>query len=139
MPDGPGSLPSRSRFFSSPLRLDRLWGPPSLRSSMYRSRFPRGYSSRGMKLTTHLYLVPRSRMVEPYLHFPVGLYGIFFQWLFELIQGSGLLISDDRTPWTSDQPVERPVSKHRTTQTAKTLPVRIFRHFVEVCMISMTT
>jgi hypothetical protein len=37
----------RWEFFSSPPRPDQLWGPPS---------------GRGMKLTTHLLLVPRSRM-----------------------------------------------------------------------------
>jgi hypothetical protein len=46
-----------------------------------------------------------------------------FQWLFQPIQGPGLLFSsviiftDRRTPWTSDQPVARPLPKHRTTQT----------------------
>jgi hypothetical protein len=47
----------------------------------------------------------------------------FFQWLFQPIQGPGLLFSsviiftDSTTPWTSDQPVAMPLSKHRTTQT----------------------
>jgi hypothetical protein len=30
----------------------------------------------GMKLTTHLHLVPRSRMVELYLHSPICLHGV---------------------------------------------------------------
>jgi hypothetical protein len=49
---------------------------------------------------------------------------IFFQWLFQPIQGPGLLFSsviffftDSRTPWTSDQLVARPLPKHRTTRT----------------------
>jgi hypothetical protein len=48
---------------------------------------------------------------------------IFLQWLFQPIQGPGLLFSSmiiftgGRTPCTSDQPVTRPLPKHRTTQT----------------------
>jgi hypothetical protein len=48
---------------------------------------------------------------------------IFFQWLFQPIQGPGLLFSsvilftDGRTPWASDQLVARPLPKHGTTQT----------------------
>jgi hypothetical protein len=47
---------------------------------------------------------------------------VFFQWLFQPIRGPGLLFSsliifiDSRTPWTSDQPVARPLPKHRATQ-----------------------
>jgi hypothetical protein len=37
-------------------------------------RFPR----RGVKLTTHLHLVPRSRMLELYLHFLICLPGVVF-------------------------------------------------------------
>jgi len=32
--------------------------------------FPWGWSSRGVKLTTHLHLVPSSRMRELFLHSP---------------------------------------------------------------------
>jgi hypothetical protein len=38
--------------------------------------FPWVYSGRGVKLTTHLHLVPRSRMLELYFHSPIYLYGI---------------------------------------------------------------
>jgi hypothetical protein len=34
--DSPGSIPNNVRFFSSPQRPDRLWGPPSLLYSGYR-------------------------------------------------------------------------------------------------------
>jgi hypothetical protein len=51
------SIPGRDvRFFSLLPRPDRLWGPPSPLSSGYR-----GKSGRGVKLTTHLLLVQRSR------------------------------------------------------------------------------
>jgi len=50
------------RFFSSPPHSDRLWSPYSLLSRGYRRFFLQGLSGRGVKLTTHLHLVPRSRM-----------------------------------------------------------------------------
>jgi hypothetical protein len=34
------------------------------------------FLSPGVKLTTHLHLVPRSRMVELYLHSPICLHGV---------------------------------------------------------------
>jgi hypothetical protein len=57
-----GSIPGRGKsFFSTPRRLDWLWGPPSLR---------------GVKFTTHLHLVSGSRMVELHLRSPIRLYGV---------------------------------------------------------------
>jgi hypothetical protein len=73
---GQGSIPDMGRFFSSPQHTDRPWGPPSPGSNGYRGLFPWDYSSRGVKLTTHLHLVPKSRMVELYFHSPICLHGI---------------------------------------------------------------
>jgi hypothetical protein len=62
---GRGSISGRGkRFFSSPQHPDRPWSPPSLLSNGYWWLFPRMWSGRGVNLTTHLHLVPRSRMVN---------------------------------------------------------------------------
>jgi hypothetical protein len=42
----------------------------------YLGLFPWGQSGRGVKLSTHLHLVPRSRMVELNLHSPIYLHSI---------------------------------------------------------------
>jgi hypothetical protein len=48
-------------------------------------------------------------------------YHSLLQWLFHPIQGSSLFrnhfFTHSKIPWTSDQPVARPLPKHRTTQT----------------------
>jgi hypothetical protein len=57
-------VPVGSRIFSSPRLPDRLWGPPNRGGGL----FPRG-----VKLTTHLQLVPRSRKrgsIHPLPHTP---------------------------------------------------------------------
>jgi hypothetical protein len=55
--DGSGSIPDSARFYSSPQRPDRHWGPPSLLSNGHRSSLP------GCKTATpHLYLVPCFKM-----------------------------------------------------------------------------
>jgi len=58
-------------FFSSPPHPYRLWGSPSLPFSVYVELCHRGESGRGVKLTTHLNLVPRLGMrgvIPPFFH-----------------------------------------------------------------------
>jgi hypothetical protein len=70
--DSRGSIPSRTkRFFSIQQRQDQFWGPPSLLSNEYRRIFHERQSHRGEKLTIHLHLLPRSRMLELYLHYSI--------------------------------------------------------------------
>jgi hypothetical protein len=72
--DGRGvgvQIPVGARIFSCRLRPDRFWGPPSILSDGYRKLFPQGQIGRGVKLTTHLQLVLRSRIrgsIRPLLH-----------------------------------------------------------------------
>jgi hypothetical protein len=68
--------PVGSRIFSSPNRSDRLWGPPNLQSNGYRRLF-----HRGLKLTTHLQLLPRSRIAELYIHFSIRLHGVVLKFV----------------------------------------------------------
>jgi hypothetical protein len=52
-------VPAGSRIFSSPSRPNRLLGPINLLSSAYCELFVRRQNGRGVKLTSHLQLVPR--------------------------------------------------------------------------------
>jgi hypothetical protein len=81
--DGRGSIPSRARFFSAPQRL----GPTQAPIQWVPGALPRGWSGRGVKLTSHVHLVPRSRMVELCLHSPICFHGIVLN---ELITGTTL-------------------------------------------------
>jgi hypothetical protein len=70
---GRGSIPGRdNRFFSTP---QHPAPAPSLLSNGYRRLYPWGVKRPGVELTTHLHLVPSSRIVELYLHSPIRLDG----------------------------------------------------------------
>jgi hypothetical protein len=80
--NGRGSNPGKENIFSYAQRLDRLCGPPSLLSNVFGgSSFPGGKTGRDVKLTSHLHLVPRSRMVELYLLSHTCLHGIVLNYI----------------------------------------------------------
>jgi hypothetical protein len=73
-----GSIPvTDNRFFSF---LHKVETSSGAKISSYRmdigGSFPRGKSDGAVKLTTHLHLSPRSRIVELYLHFHISLHGL---------------------------------------------------------------
>jgi hypothetical protein len=89
----------------------------------------------GVKLTTHLQLVPRSRKrgtIHPLPHSPPWRTTLPFSCSLscyshlELEHRASvktfvsLQFTDGRTPWTSERLVARPLPKHRTTQTHQT-------------------
>jgi hypothetical protein len=58
------------------------------------------------------------------------IHSFIHQWLYSPLLGPGLFFSfviffytDGRTPWTSDQPVARPLPAHRTAQTQISMPL----------------
>jgi hypothetical protein len=71
-------IPGRGwEFFPLPLRPEWFWAPPSLLSNEYEGLFPWGQSDRGVKLTTHLHLVPRSKNEWSYTFIPpICLHGV---------------------------------------------------------------
>jgi hypothetical protein len=89
------------RFFSSPQRADRLWSPSRLSSNEHRRRFLWRSSGRGVKLTTHLQLISKSRMVELYLHSPIRLHGVLLNCLTREITSTSSIIFPFRVTWSS--------------------------------------
>jgi hypothetical protein len=76
-PRGQSLSPGKGKIFSSPHHLDWFWGPPSLLSNGYWGFFFQEQSSWGIKLTTHLQLVQRSKLyMDLYIHSPICLYGV---------------------------------------------------------------
>jgi hypothetical protein len=58
-----GSIPGGDwEFFSLPPRPERFWAHPASYPMGTWGSFPGDKSGRGMKLTTHLYFVPKSRI-----------------------------------------------------------------------------
>jgi hypothetical protein len=75
--DGPVSIPGRAKFsLLHGVQTDSGANPITSYPMGIGGDFPRGYSGQDPKLTTHFHLVPRSRMVELYLHSPICLHGI---------------------------------------------------------------
>jgi hypothetical protein len=63
------------------------------------------------------------QIVITYIFMLPPFHSFFHQWLYSPLLGPGLFFSFvifftvGRTPWTSDQPIARPLPTHRTTQT----------------------
>jgi hypothetical protein len=75
--DGLSSIPSRGRNFYLYHSVDASSGAhPASYMMGIKGSFPGGQSGWGMKLTTHLNLALRSRMVELYLYSHIYLHGI---------------------------------------------------------------
>jgi hypothetical protein len=75
--DGRGSIPGEDRIFLYSTMSGPTLGPRAASYEMGRmGLFPRRKSDRDVKLTAHLYPVPRSRMADVYLHSPLRLHGV---------------------------------------------------------------
>jgi hypothetical protein len=74
--DGLGLNPGRGKIFlfSTVSKLALGLIQPSIQWEL--GHFLQGLSGQGVKLTTHLHLVPRSRMVELYFHSTICLHGL---------------------------------------------------------------
>jgi hypothetical protein len=77
----PSSAEDKMSGIIHPLSLVSLW------PNGYMVLFPRGKNFQGLKQSTHLNLVPRSRMVELYTHFTTRPHGLI---LFQLDTGTNL-------------------------------------------------
>jgi hypothetical protein len=74
------SIPGKDKgfFFSSPQHPDLLWALPAscqMGTGSFFSGDKRGLGV-GVNLTTHLHIVPRSKMVELYLHSAIRLHEV---------------------------------------------------------------
>jgi hypothetical protein len=68
--NGLGLIPDRGKIFLSSKDVTGLL------ANGYRRLVPLGYSNRGVKLTTHLHLVLRSKMVELQFQSAIQLHGM---------------------------------------------------------------
>jgi hypothetical protein len=71
---------SRDFLFSTECR--KALGPTWCPTHWVPEVFCPGKTGRGAELTTHLHLVPRSRMLELHLHSPIPLHGVLLNWLY---------------------------------------------------------
>jgi hypothetical protein len=86
--------------------------------------FARRYSGRGVKLTTHLHLLPRSRIMKLYLHAPILFHGIVLN---HLNTGINLLLYIEREillpftckPWRYRENIWTKRRQHRHIHTIK--------------------
>jgi hypothetical protein len=74
--NGRGSIPDRGNTFFVNSTAFKSSLVTLILSSVYGDSFPRGKNGRGVKLITHLHLVPRLRMVKLYLHSPILFHGV---------------------------------------------------------------
>jgi hypothetical protein len=75
------SIKTRVKNFLFSVSSRPALGPPNLLSNGYRGLFPRGWSGRGVKLTTHFQLVPRSRKFWSLHPLPIHLHGVVLNYL----------------------------------------------------------
>jgi hypothetical protein len=67
------------------------------------------------KVSLNSSVSPSELFIHSFIHPSMALQLFVQPW--PLLQFSNLFYADGRTPWTSDQPVARPLPIHRTTQT----------------------
>jgi hypothetical protein len=67
---------SGKRFFSFPKSIDRLWNPSRRLFNGNKWHFFSGHGGQEVKLTTHLYLVPRLKMSGAIPTFSQMLHGV---------------------------------------------------------------
>jgi hypothetical protein len=130
-----GSIPGGGwEFFSSLPRPERLWGPPSLLSNGYQGLFPWGKSGRGVKLTTHLHLVQRSKNTWSYTStHPICLHGVVFgsaQGQLYLLPGVQAFMAADRQSTFNVHPqvAQCVVSSHQGIHLVTARPFLSYNH-----------
>jgi hypothetical protein len=119
--DNLGSIPARSkRFFSTPHRIGRLWGPSSLLCNGYqgikRLRHEADQSppsTEEVKLDLHSpydFTERCSGTTSIYEYLSTALQSLVGPWL---LFSFSIFYTVSRTPWTGDQPVARPLPAHK--------------------------
>jgi hypothetical protein len=65
-------------------------------------------------MSSSIWLPPPGHHLDSFIHSSMALQPFVGPW--PLLQFQNLFYTDSRTPWTSDQPVARPLPKHRATE-----------------------